>query len=331
MGTNSQIEEGFNHEDANYYDSLELDYYEPDAFNQSDNSPDAYHIEDPKEYKCRHCGSHFPSNNKLHSHLRGNCNRRLDNSLSQKKYDTAHVFSSVTDLPANPKSIDISQDTSVKDTRIIHSTINPSVDIGTGYGFRGHHYLKGKIALSLSSSINSVCFDTSCSVTLCDIAFFCIQAPNTPIQKMATPIMVRGLGANKHTTDQYAIADIYIPAKDGQGQEVTAHIRREIHLVEELKANMLVGTEIMTPELFVLDLSKKTAFIGSCSYSFDLDIEIPRVSIQRPVHTKTRATILPHTMQVIPIHYLNIPHSRDFLFQPAMLILHFWHTLLVRI
>ena len=24
---------------------------------------------------------------------------------------------------------------------------------------------------------------------------------------------------------------------------------------------------------------------------------------------------MPHTIQVIPIHYLNIPHSRDFLFQ----------------
>ena len=33
IGTNSQIEEEFNHKDANYYDSPELDYYEPDTFN----------------------------------------------------------------------------------------------------------------------------------------------------------------------------------------------------------------------------------------------------------------------------------------------------------
>ena len=75
IGINSQIEEEFNYEDANYYDSPELDYYEPDAFNQLDNSPDAYHIEDPKEYKCRHYESHFHLNNKLHSHLWRNCNR----------------------------------------------------------------------------------------------------------------------------------------------------------------------------------------------------------------------------------------------------------------
>ena len=42
---------------------------------------------------------------------------------------------------------------------------------------------------------------------------------------------------------------------------------------------MLVGIDIMTLEQFVLDLSKKTAFISSYSCSFNLDIKIPRVSI----------------------------------------------------
>ncbi len=315
MGTNNQIEEEFNHEDANYYDFLELDYYKPNAFNQPDNLPDAYHVENLEKYECRHYRSYFPLNIKLYSDLRGNCNRQLDGFVSQKKYDITHTFSSIIDLLANPKSIDTNENTLVKDTRIIDSIINPSMDIGTGYGFRKHHYLKDKIALSLSSSINLVCFDTSCLVILYDIAFFSTQAPNTSIRKMAVPITVRGLGASKHATDQYVIVDIYIPAKDGQGQEVIAYIQHEIHLVEELKANMLAGTDIMMPEQFVLDFNKKTAFIGSCSCLFDLDIKIPRVSIQRPVYAKARATLLPYTTQVISIHYLNISHSRDFFFQ----------------
>ena len=58
-----------------------------------------------------------------------------------------------------------------------------------------------------------------------------------------------------------------------------AHIRREIHLVQELKINMLIDTDIMISKQFVLDLSKKTASINSCSCLFDLDIKIPRVFI----------------------------------------------------
>ena len=57
---------------------------------------------------------------------------------------------------------------------------------------------------------------------------------------MATPIIIRGLGANKHATNQYAITDIYILAKNSQRQLVIAHIQREIHLIPDLEANMLV-------------------------------------------------------------------------------------------
>ena len=105
----------------------------------------------------------------------------------------------------------------------------------------------------------------------------------------------------------------------------------KIHLVEELKANMLVSTDIMMPEQFVPDLNQKTAIVRSYSCSFNLDIEISRVSIQCQVHDQTKATILPYTTQGISIYHLNIPRSKDFFFSQIMLILQFWHTLLTQI
>lgn len=45
-----------------------------------------------------------------------------------------------------------------------------------------------------------------------------------PIQKIAISIMVWGFRTNKHITDQYAIADIYILAKNNQEQKVIAYI-----------------------------------------------------------------------------------------------------------
>lgn len=57
---NNQIKEEFNHEDTNYYNFFELDYYELDTFNQPDNPPNAYHVEDPKKYKYCYYGSYFP-------------------------------------------------------------------------------------------------------------------------------------------------------------------------------------------------------------------------------------------------------------------------------
>lgn len=125
----------------------------------------------------------------------------LDNFISKKGHDMAYVFSSVTHLPANSKSINSKQDTWIKDIPSVHSSINSFMNIGTGYSFYRYYYLKGKIALLLSSSTNVACFDTDCSVMLYDITFFCIQVPDIPIQKEATPITVLGLGANKHATN----------------------------------------------------------------------------------------------------------------------------------
>lgn len=60
----------------------------------------------------------------------------------------AHAFNSIIDLFINPKSINISQNTLVRDIRIIYYIINYSVDIKIGYSFCNHYYFKDKIALS---------------------------------------------------------------------------------------------------------------------------------------------------------------------------------------
>lgn len=87
----------------------------------------------------------------------------------------------IADPLTNFKNIDTSPNNSVKDTCIIHSTINFSMDIKTRYSFCKYHYFKVKIALSPSSSIYLVYFDTNCCIILYDILFFCIQRAYTPI------------------------------------------------------------------------------------------------------------------------------------------------------
>lgn len=65
-----------------------------------------------------------------------------------------------------------------------------------------------------------------------------------------------------------------MPAKDIKRQEGIAHIWHKIYLVEKLKTNMLVGTNIIMLKQLILDFSKKTVFIESYFCSFDIDIEI---------------------------------------------------------
>ena len=72
------------------------------------------------------------------------------------------------------------------------------------------------MVLSLSSISNIVCFDTGCYGMLYDSSFFQAQIPNTPIRKIIILVTVKGIRANKHTINKYAIIDIYILAKNSQ-------------------------------------------------------------------------------------------------------------------
>lgn len=96
----------YGEEEATQYNLPELEYYEPNAFDQPDNSTAAFHVQDNARHECRYCRSQFSSNNKLHRHLRGNCNGSFDNYMSESKHDTAHAFSIVTHSPGMSDSME---------------------------------------------------------------------------------------------------------------------------------------------------------------------------------------------------------------------------------
>ena len=81
---------------------------------------------------------------------------------------------------------------------------------------------------------------------------------------MSTPLKVRGIGASRHESDKFAALSLYFSGKDDARKLVYALLRCEIHLVEGLRANLLIGNDIILPENFVIDIEKKTTLIGSC-------------------------------------------------------------------
>lgn len=132
---------------------------------------------------------------------------------------------------------------------------------------------------------------------------------------MATPIIVRGLGTVSHHSDQYVLLDLYFPGKDGR----IAQITRELHLVDNLRAKMLIGADIIGPEGISINPQEGTATI----YSYD-NISIPitmtpksNERIRRTVKTQTKTTIPPRTKSNIRIKRPGkLPDDRDLFFRP---------------
>ena len=244
-------------------------------------------------HQCRRCHRTFESNNKVHEHIRKECKR-------QSRTKSANTEVSSPTMSANT-DISLANDSTDKANilLIINSSVNANADIDTGYRFQGWRRVTTSISLAKDQEARSACLDSGASLTLIDRRFFLSQTKGSiSIRKMADPIMVRGIGSNRHSTDEYAIISIYFEGIQ-DGKKVLAHICCEAHIVEKLKANILVGTDVLAPEQMILDLGKREAFIGSCRVTIPIQTRtLAGQSIQQPVHVR-KTTVMPPQFHAI--------------------------------
>ena len=71
---------------------------------------------------------------------------------------------------------------------------------------------------------------------------------------------VRGLGSSLHDASSFTEIDIFIRSTDN----LVAHIKIEIHIVEKLAANALIGVDIAAPEGWMIDLDAQKLVMPRC-------------------------------------------------------------------
>ena len=315
------VEIAYQQEDyGGYHASNEdLDYYDMNGYPEDETpvnftSPE---VANAAKAHCRWCRQAFQSNNALHQHIRDGCPKaRKTGSATKnsKPLPSPAVRRLQPSLPKSTAAAEVISDAAGDE--VILSNTDSASDIGTGYGFRGWTYAKTEVALSPTGQPKIGCLDIEAGMTLSDRDFYKKQNPNDTIRTMATPLKVRGLGTHRHESSEYAICDIHLKGEK-DGKPVTSVLRREIHLVDNLKANMLIGNDIIGSEGIVIDPVKKQAFITSTGATIPIEVRSPKNNIQRPVHIRKTTIVPPHTEVAVPINGTSLPKTRDFLFEPA--------------
>ena len=72
---------------------------------------------------------------------------------------------------------------------------------------------------------------------------------------MASSLRIRGVESIKHEIDEYVTISIYMPETDAEGNNVLASFNRELHLIDDLRAKMLIGNDILGPEEIFIDIA----------------------------------------------------------------------------
>ena len=253
------------------------------------------------ETTCKHCHRIFSFNNKLHYHLRHDqCNRK---SIQVKKtFTMSAVFM---------YSADISESTT---SEIIESFVSTK-DLDYDIDFRNWNFLKTLIKLFSSDIDIHVCIDIECEAIFEDKVFVKDKCSEIKIHIMTSSLRVKDIDATIHEINEYVQISLYFFEQKNDKSALTCIIR-EIHLVDDLKANLLIENDFLGSESFIIDISSKKASIASCEVIIDLSIRQRDSFIRRNIHAMKSTLIRPKVEINVPAKF-PVSDNRDFLFEPT--------------
>ena len=261
----------------------------------------------------------FPSKSKLHKHLNNGCSGKSGKSSPGKSSITA------IDPRKSSEKEETSEDTPEKTSeripgkapppRIIKSQAS-GAELGNGFAFRNWTYAMIAAKLDPEKDEEEVCADTGCGVSLIDREWLGEQCPNGSISKMASPLRVRGVGSSHHETAEFVTQHIYLPAIDEKRNPILACLYRELHIVDNLRAKMLIGNDIIGPEGIVIDVANKQARIGSCNATATITAKPRGEYVRKKVLAKEPTIVPPRSEMILPTKPIDLPSDRDFLFEP---------------
>jgi hypothetical protein len=175
--------------------------------------------------------------------------------------------------------------------------------------YKNWRYASTVVGLTDQQKLLVACLDTGCVMTIIDAEL--AKSLGLPMQK-CTPVPVAGIGS-RHLSSAFVTLDLYF-----RGADNAACIPIEAHLVENLKAKLLIGMDIIGHEGFRLDFDAKTVKIPSC---MNLTVPIsthakPHHAAQHAVYAAEHTIIPPHSIIRVPtLVQTTLPDDRDYVFE----------------
>lgn len=123
----------------------------------------------------------------------------------------------------------------------------------------------------------------SCGIILVDFVWLLEKASTEKILKIATLLKIRSIGYLRHKLNEFVSISLYFPDIDSTNRLAYAYIYRELNIVEGLKANLLVGKDILAMERIIIDLVNKSTSISGCPMTISIAVRPKSHLVERKV------------------------------------------------
>lgn len=164
-----------------------------------------------------------------------------------------------------------------------------------------------------------VCLHTTCEVILVNRNWLAKKLSSQKISTMPVFVKVGGIDASKHESRNIVLTTIYISGIDKKSHEIYRSISYELHRVDGLKVNMLVGNDVLCTEDFAIYLSILFTLIHSCDVKIDINARQYSKFLRHKALASTSTIVSLYSEAVVALQYIKLSDSRDFLFSPSLL------------
>jgi hypothetical protein len=180
--------------------------------------------------------------------------------------------------------------------------------------FRKWNYAEALIKLRSKLKEDYVCLDTDTKTSLTNKDFVLKRLSKAHIHLMTTFLIVRDIESNVHEIKKYVNFSIYLSRKNDSTRLIEIH--RKLHLMKELKVNMLIENDILRSKEITINVQQKTAIIRNCeNLIIKVKIHQREFFVRRNIISQFVSVILSEVYVKISYKMKNLFSDRDFLFE----------------
>lgn len=110
----------------------------------------------------------------------------------------------------------------------------------------------------------------------------------------------------KHNSDEFVSVPLYFLGRNKSKQLVYVQINRDLHLVEVLRANMLIRNDIIGLERISIDIAEKIALMASCRVCIFISTWQRLQSLMKKILNAETMTLPPRTKTFVPVLSPNL-------------------------
>ena len=149
---------------------------------------------------------------------------------------------------------------------------------------------------------------------------------NSVIQQIKKSITVRDLKDWEHVSSEYFIVSFYIQKAKFNGEIAVVHIKRDVHLIDDLRAKMFINVDIIESKEMTFNLQVGKLIIDSCDVITSLICRLFRNyrRVNRTASIQHAVIISTHTIVEMFFRFKDFSKlftERDFFFQSNLTLL----------